>query len=544
MIASFIPSILDELDDVDITSPVDGQVLAFDNATSRWKNTTGGGGGATVLNDLTDVTITTPTNKQYLRYNSATLDWENVQADHADLANIGSNSHTTLDAHLSSTSNPHTTSIANLNDTVITAIAAGELLKWDGANWINNTLAEAGISASGHTHALAGGATDVTALAAELNLLDLATLTVGWVLRATGAASAAWQQLNHSDLNLDQTHVNSFNSRTGTVIPATNDYTWTQINKTTSNIADIATRSHTSLSDIGSNTHSTIDTHLAATATHGATGAVVGTTNTQTLTNKTFNDNVTTFQDNTDNTKKMLFQLASITTGNTRTLTIPDASGTISLTTDSHAFDDLSDVAITSPVSGELVRYNGTNFINESELTYNGTNFHVKANSASATPHGNAVITLESNTTVFLQLLCPNTNVAGIVFGDPENTTAGYIRYNHSDDTMKFYTGGAERVHIPNSAGLFLQTRSTNHGGIANKAGIFAKDVSSSSELFAVDEGGAVTQLSPHDPETGKWIFYSKHTKTGRVLRVEMEQLMNALNEHLGGDFIKDYYEG
>lgn len=100
MIASFIPSILDELDDVVITSPVDGQVLSFDNATSRWKNTTGGGGGATVLNDLTDVTITTPANKQYLRYNSSTLDWENVQADHADLANIGSNSHTTLDAHL------------------------------------------------------------------------------------------------------------------------------------------------------------------------------------------------------------------------------------------------------------------------------------------------------------------------------------------------------------------------------------------------------------------------------------------------------------
>lgn len=44
---------------------------------------------------------------------------------------------------------------------------------------------------------------------------------------------------------------------------------------------------HTTLSNIGSNSHATIDSHIAATAAHGATGAVVGETNTQTLTNKT-----------------------------------------------------------------------------------------------------------------------------------------------------------------------------------------------------------------------------------------------------------------
>ena len=45
--------------------------------------------------------------------------------------------------------------------------------------------------------------------------------------------------------------------------------------------------SHDNIDNHGVNNHAAIDAHLAATAAHGATGAVVGTTNTQTLTNKT-----------------------------------------------------------------------------------------------------------------------------------------------------------------------------------------------------------------------------------------------------------------
>lgn len=52
----------------------------------------------------------------------------------------------------------------------------------------------------------------------------------------------------------------------------------------------------------------------------------------QTLTNKTFTDSTTFLQDETDNTKKLQFQLSGITTATTRTLTAPDASGTIALT--------------------------------------------------------------------------------------------------------------------------------------------------------------------------------------------------------------------
>ncbi|NNC95926.1 MAG: hypothetical protein HKN92_10215 [Chitinophagales bacterium] len=50
---------------------------------------------------------------------------------------------------------------------------------------------------------------------------------------------------------------------------------------------------------------------------------------TSTLTNKTMTDATTFMQDNTDNTKKVQFQLSGITTSTTRTITVPDANTTM-----------------------------------------------------------------------------------------------------------------------------------------------------------------------------------------------------------------------
>lgn len=44
---------------------------------------------------------------------------------------------------------------AALTDTTVTSITSGEIPKWNGSVWVNNTLAEAGIAAASHTHVIA-----------------------------------------------------------------------------------------------------------------------------------------------------------------------------------------------------------------------------------------------------------------------------------------------------------------------------------------------------------------------------------------------------
>ena len=66
---------------------------------------------------------------------------------------------------------------------------------------------------------------------------------------------------------------------------------------------------------------------------------------------------------------------------------------------------------------------------------------------------------------------------------------------------------------------------------------------SNGGRLYAQDSSGFNTILSPHDPETGEWIFYSKNTNNGKVVRVNMEKLVKAVEKLTGENFMIETIE-
>lgn len=83
------------------------------------------------------------------------------------------------------------TTIAAMTDTVITAVASGELLKWNGTDWINQTLAEAGIQAADADTAKTDVQNDWTVQQVTPPVALSPTATIAWDLDTAPNATVA-----------------------------------------------------------------------------------------------------------------------------------------------------------------------------------------------------------------------------------------------------------------------------------------------------------------------------------------------------------------
>lgn len=230
----------------------------------------------------------------------------------------------------------------------------------------------------------------------------------------------------------------------------------------------------------------TISTGLTGTSYNGSTAVTIGidssvvtTTGSQTLTNKTFTDSTTLFQDETDNTKKLAFQLSGITSGQTRTLTIPNNSGTIALT---------SDITGGTPGgSNTQVQFNNNGaFGGDSGFTFDATNDSVGITSASTTVSPFIITATALNDGVGalrINGVEPDLNL--------NDTDGGF-------NTITFENNGAARVAIGRDSGnaAYIAVRDPAVSGGAWKGDALVINSSTGNATFGYDlgvNGGDIT---------------------------------------------------
>lgn len=128
-------------------------------------------------------------------------------------------------------------------------------------------------SATGNPHSTTAAQVGALAVAANLGdvgdqqtalntLTAVAAATNEHVLtKDTGTGNAVWKAAAGGGGAVD-----SVFGRTGAVVAQANDYTWAQVDKTVSDLADITTRNHGDLAGAGTHTHAQIDAHIDSTA--------------------------------------------------------------------------------------------------------------------------------------------------------------------------------------------------------------------------------------------------------------------------------------
>ena len=268
----------------------------------------------------------------------------------------------------------------------------------------------------------------------------------------------------------------------------------------------------------------------------------------------------------TRNATDILWSAGALSFAGAFTLTIP-ATGIAALLGTANVFTavqtiNLNAVALPAPIAGTVVH------IGQANATASRLMLDAFANAAQI------FVRRAQNTAASPQALAINNTIGGFAgtgYGATGYATVPRVSINFlaaeawTDAAQGTYiifnttpTGGvatAEKMRLTDVGNLKVggtalrgTTEGTPHIDIFNgtdPVGTLTNGISiysSAGECWIMDAAGNTTQQTPHD-EKGEWIFYSRNTVTGKVLKIDMERMMRALNKKFGWDFVREYVE-
>jgi hypothetical protein len=138
------------------------------------------------------------------------------------------------------------------------------------------------------------------------------------------------------------------------------------------------------------------------------------------------------------------------------------------------------------------------------------------------------------------------TNSPGFSFGGISSDSANsFVYFKYDDNTLSVYS----TLIALSSSGTFTQSgnkafhtfamNTTSPTPVSGQGSIWAVTAAGgSAEMKVMDGAGNITQISPHDPETGNWVFNSENDVTGKSVYIDMESFIRRIEELTGEKFI------
>ena len=451
--------VVSELEDVQFTNLLNNQILIYDKLNQIWINQTPG--GIDTVSSLTDTNITNLSDNQILRYDSTTSKWLNETLTDVDtIQNLSDTNITSLAnseiLKYNSTSgewqnSPHT--LLNLNDVTITSLANGEILKYNSSSgiWVNNLV-----------------------LINEIGDVNITSLQNGEVLKYNSTTSK-WENANNTDTlnelsdvvitSIQNNNVLKYNSTSGNFI------------NTFINLTELADTNITTL-----NNGNILRYNNSNTAWETSTFTINDLDNvniTSLANNEVLKYNSTSGNWENSNRIDTLNELGDVTLS--ASLAAADLlryNGTNFVNVPIKLDNDFANVNFTSLSTNELIKYDGTNFINFAPTYLDGAGIS-----------NNYLIKVVSGATTQTSITETNTT----------NTTN--ITFNNGSIETEIFNTTKKRMHLTT-------------GGIASTNGITITSdgrvgigVVEPEENFELDGN---IQLDTGGVQRGRVIFYDK----------------------------------
>jgi len=138
--------------------------------------------------------------------------------------------------------------------------------------------------------------------------------------------------------------------------------------------------------------------------------------------------------------------------------------------------------------------------------------------------------------------------VSGAVYfkADGDHTAdsqAGYVEFSimppGEDDNsnrvepLKIYSNRLDMDGYLRMGEVSKPSAAADHGFL------YTKNDSGTAEVYVLDAADNETKISPHNAK-GEWEYFSKNTKTGKTVRINMEEMIKDIEQLTGKTYIKD----